>query len=172
MTQPEQAKANLQPDDSVSDLHRSLTELLRFVCTNTEWEYGESWIPNENYQILELSPAYSLSDTLDFHRVKAWTQFQMCSKSFVLHAGEGLPGRVWQSQQAQWIGDASSETYFLRNQIAQAFGVRAGFGIPILAGSKVLAVAVFFISEARPEDTALIEETQTAVTNFMRPPIS
>ena len=59
-----------------------------------------------------------------------------------------------------------SEIYFLRNQIAKAFGVKAGFGVPILVNQQVLAVLVFFMSEARLEDRQLVELVQAAATQL------
>ena len=75
-----------------------LTALLNFVCAKTDWEYGESWIPNEMLNTLELSPAWCSSNQMEVHRAIAWSQFQLCSQAFVLHQNEGLPGRVWASQ--------------------------------------------------------------------------
>jgi hypothetical protein len=62
-------------------------------------------------------------------------QFRLCSEGFVLSPGEGLPGRVWLSEQPEWIADATaqSESYWLRNQLARAFDIGAGFGVPIIA---------------------------------------
>jgi hypothetical protein len=58
---------------------------------------------------------------------------------------------------------AESETYFLRNQVAKAFGVKAGLALPILVNSQVRTVVVFFMLEAAAEDKGLVELTQTAV---------
>jgi hypothetical protein len=156
-----------QPIDFHSALLPVLSKLLLAVCTNTEWEYGESWMLDTNYNLLELSPAWCVNMNLDRDRVNSWMQFQVCSKAFVLQAGEGLPGRVWQSQKFEWIDDVSveSESYFLRNQIARALSVKAGCGIPIVMNSRVLAVVVFFMSKARSQDQQLIENTQSAVAN-------
>ncbi len=58
----------------------------------------------------------------------------------------GLPGRVWQTQEAEWIEDVSKDTepVFLRSPQAAKVGLKAGFGVPIVAGNQVLAVLVFF----------------------------
>jgi hypothetical protein len=58
---------------------------------------------------------------------------------------------------------AESETYFLRNQVAKAFGVKAGLALPILVNSQVRTVVVFFMLEAAAEDKGLVELTQAAV---------
>jgi hypothetical protein len=154
-----------QPSSASTNLEASLTSLLTFVCSKTEWEYGESWIPHPTHSILELSAAWCVDPDLDMGQVMSWMQFQVCSKAFTLRLGEGMPGRVWQSQESEWIDDVSaqSETYFLRHQIAKALNVKAAFGVPILINSQVLAVIVFFMSKARPLDRSLIELTQSAI---------
>lgn len=152
----------------VSHLDVALMTLLSAVCARTGWEYGEVWIPDDMHQILELSPVWCLNTNLEIHQAIAWMQFQICSKAFVLRLAEGLPGRVWDSQQPEWMTDASahSETYFLRNQIARAFSVRAGFGVPLISNARVWAVVVFFMSEARSEDKQLAAQTTAAIAEF------
>lgn len=125
---------------------------LKYVCEITSWEYGEAWIPNG--KVLELSPVwYSIPNT------EALEQFRLCSEAFILSTNTGLPGRVWASKQPEWIVDVSteSETYFLRNQIAKACGVKAGFGIPVMSCDCVSVVIVFFMRQAQLEDKRLVE---------------
>jgi hypothetical protein len=165
---PTEADDPLSPTFSdQAQFHTMLVNLLGWVCSSTPWEYGESWIPQSN-NVLELSSAWFLDSALDSFRATAWTQFQMCSKSCVLRPGEGMPGRVWQTHQPDWIADTSaqSEAYFLRNQIAKAFGVKAGLGMPLVVNNEIVAVVAFFMSEVRPKDAALIEQTQAAIANF------
>lgn len=124
---------------------------LKYVCEVSSWEYGEAWIPNG---ILELSPVwYSIPN------IEALEQFRLCSEAFILSANTGLPGRVWASKQPEWIVDVSTETetYFLRNQIAKACGVKAGFGIPIMSCDRARVVIVFFMRQAQPEDKRVVE---------------
>jgi hypothetical protein len=165
LSQPLALAQSLHP---TTQLITRLNSLLSFVCRTTAWEYGESWIPSATHPILELSSAWCLDPNLDIHQSISWTQFHACSKAFVLHPGEGMPGRVWQSHQTEWIDDVSaqSETYFLRNQIAKALNVKTGLGLSAIANSQVLAVVVFFMSKAQPPDPDLIEQTRTAVRNF------
>lgn len=140
------------------DFHTALSLALSQVCEVTDWDYGEAWIPCKDGMVLELSPVWYSSNRRGSASVAALEQFRVCSEAFILPPATGLPGRVWSSQQPEWIPDVSahSETYFLRNQIAKAVGLRAGFGVPILANHQVLAVLVFFMLEAREEDTRLV----------------
>lgn len=138
--------------------------ILQQVCLTTEWEYGEVWLPKINSPILELSSDWYVSIQLNDDRLLAWKQFRYCSEKFVLQVGEGLPGRVWASQTAEWIRDVSdpSESYFLRNEIAKAFKARASFGLPINT-KDMQAIVVFFNSEAREENPQLIAATEAIV---------
>jgi GAF domain-containing protein len=147
------------------DFDTALAVTLTQVCEFTDWEYGEAWICAHDETILKLHPAWCVRTDKDSNSIVALEQFRNCSKGFILHPAEGLPGRVWSSQQPEWMSDASaeSETYFLRNQIAKAFGVKAGLGLPILVQSQVRTVVVFFMLEAAAEDQGLVELTQAAV---------
>jgi hypothetical protein len=160
----------IQPFSSTSSLISALNLLLTSVCTRTEWEYGESWIPDQDSPVLELSPAWCVTSDLDMNRTVPWMQFQICSKAFVLRPGEGLPGRVWRSQRSEWLADVSaqSETYFLRHQIAKALDVHTGFGVPIVTGTNVLAVVVFFMSKIRSPDAHLMKQTEAIVNDFQQ----
>ncbi len=153
------------------DFHIALSVALLQVCEVTGWDYGEAWTPGNDGRVLELSPVWYCRNCRDYRSsasVPAFEQFRLCSEKFVLPPATGLPGRVWSSQQPEWIADVSaqSETYFLRNQIAKACGVKAGFGVPILANHQVLAVFVFFMSEVREEDGRLVELVAAAGTKL------
>lgn len=147
------------------DFDTALTVALNQICEVTDWDYGEAWIPDKDGTILELSPAWGQDTSLNSTSALALEQFRQCSEGLSLYPSEGLPGRVWSSLQPEWISDASatSENYFLRNQIAKAFGVKAGFGVPILLNYQVQLVLVFFMVEARKPDKRLIESTIAAV---------
>ena len=151
------------------DFQSALTVALGKVCEFTNWDYGEVWIPYKDGTLLELSPACYINTDRDSAYVTALEQFRLCSEELILSPGIGLPGRVWSSQQSEWISDVSaqSETYFLRNQIALAFGIKTGFGVPILANHQGKAgVLVFFMLEVRAQDKRLIELAQAAATQL------
>jgi hypothetical protein len=145
----------------------ALTDILGEVCEATAWEYGEVWTVAANQRILELNPTWRIKSQLSNDRRRDWGHFYLCSKEFILHFGEGLPGRTWISQTPQWIANVSaeSESYFLRNQIAKAFGVKAGFGIPVET-RQLQVVLAFFMSEVRREDHQLMESTQAIVAQL------
>jgi hypothetical protein len=130
--------------DATTDIAAAISPILFHVCEATDWDYGEIWIPSANSKVLELSNVWQIgSDTVDETSLE---QFRLCSEGLVVSPGEGLPGRVWLSEQPEWIADATakSESYCLRNQLARAFDIKAGFGIPIVENGRVWAAIVFF----------------------------
>lgn len=156
---------------SMPHWHKVLVELTQ-ICATTCWEYAEIWqprtVPGDSH-VLELNPAWALKPSMELSRAHAWQQFRLCSKAFVISVAEGLPGRVWINRTPEWITDTSaySETYFLRNQIAKAFGVGAGLGVPLIIDNQVTAVFVFFSSAAMPKEPNLLQQTVTLVQNLL-----
>lgn len=141
-----------QAVSAAEDFSAALAIALSNVCEATDWDYGEAWVLAENQTTLELSPGwYSSKAILD--------DFRQLSEAFVFPVGMGLPGRVWRSQQPEWIPNVSQQAHsaFLRVHISLEVGLKAGFGVPIIANETVVAVLVFFMFEARQEDQALVE---------------
>ncbi|BAY09561.1 PAS domain S-box protein [Calothrix sp. NIES-2098] len=133
------------------DVNSALALVLRLICHNISWDFGEAWLPSDDGNILEHSLSwYGEQNTLE--------EFWLESKTLKLTLGEDLPGRVWQNKQPEWIEDVShvSQPVFLRSPQALKVGLKAVFGVPILAGNKVLAVLVFFKSSSVSVDKRLL----------------
>ncbi len=138
------------------DLESLLAPIVIQICEENSWDYGEIWIPignsTGNETVLELSSVGHIVPHVD--DLLSLEQFQLCSEGCVVSPGEGLPGRVWSSGQAEWIADATaeSESYWLRNQLAKAFDISTGFATPMIVrdrskstlSGRVQAVLAFF----------------------------
>ncbi|MDZ8031007.1 PAS domain S-box protein [Nostoc sp. DedSLP04] len=122
-----------------SDVNSALAVVLRLICHTIGWDFGEAWIPNEDGTVLKHSLSW-------YGEQSSLKEFCQQSQTLKFALGVGLPGRVWQSQEPEWIEDVSKVTQpvFLRSPQAAKVGLKAGFGVPILAGNQVLAVLVFF----------------------------
>ncbi|MEB3283493.1 MAG: EAL domain-containing protein [Lyngbya sp.] len=135
-----------------SDFDSAIDVALHLVCETTGWEFGEAWVPNVEQTYLEYS-------SVGYGSTPNATAFREQSCSLRFAPNEGLPGRVWSSQKPEWIPDISRECeiHFPRTLIATESEFKAGFGVPILANNKVLAVLVFLMSIAQTEDRRLVE---------------
>ncbi len=130
------------------DLHTALQVVLRKVCESTGWILGQAWMPGESDR-LECVPSWHSS-------VEELDRFRQTSLDMTFARGSGLPGRVWASKKPVWIKDISVEGNFPRADAAIEAGLKAGLGIPVLAGGEVIAVLEFFEREPRQQDEHLI----------------
>ncbi|MDY6939990.1 MAG: EAL domain-containing protein [Cyanobacteriota bacterium] len=144
------------PARETPDLETTLTAVLQQVCDATGWDYGEIWMPNADDSVLEYSPAW-------YDRAGSLQNFRKCSEPMTFARKTGLPGRVWFSKKPEWIEDVSEQpnTRFLRAEVASRCGLRAGFGIPIVAKDRVLGVLVFFLLAPRRPDSRVVKLVET-----------
>ncbi|MBE9184085.1 PAS domain S-box protein [Microcoleus sp. LEGE 07076] len=121
-----------------ADFHSALPDILRLLCSAIGWNFGEAWIPAANNTVLEHSETWYASD-------RDLDSFGSESKKIRFAPGVGVPGRIWSTQQVEWIEDISvvNNSFFARSQMAAAIGLKACFGVPIRASSEVLAVLIF-----------------------------
>ena len=135
-----------------ADVDHALAQILRLICNNIGWDFAEAWNPNSDGTFLEYCLGwYGYQNNLE--------EFCLHSETITLTSGIGIAGKVWSSKQPQWLEDVSqtSPPSFVRSNIAARVGLKAGFGVPILASEQVLAVLVFFKSDRAPVDIRLLE---------------
>jgi len=135
------------------DFDSALEVSLHKVCETIGWHLAEAWIPNTQRTFLECSPAWSASD------LPAFKQFRQDSQKLQFAPGVGLPGRVWLSQQPEWIQNLAlePESVFARSQMVLDTGLSSCLAVPLVLKKQVLAVFVFFTLESCQQDQQLVE---------------
>ena len=107
------------------DFENALAIVIRKMCEETGWVYGEAWVPSRDGGHLEQSYVWHGNARLaEFHRASA---------SFTFPKEVGLPGRAWTSGEPEWIKDVTLDDSFLRRDLARDYGLKAAVGIPIFA---------------------------------------
>ncbi|HEY9607258.1 MAG TPA: EAL domain-containing protein [Allocoleopsis sp.] len=146
---------------NASDFHSTLFVVLCQVCSVTNWNYGEVWLPRSDGTVLECSPAW-------YGNTEGLESFRAASKTLTFPPQIGLPGRVWSSRQPEWIEDIStqSESAASHTQLAQQAGFKAAFGVPILVGEQVLAVLTFFVAQPSNANQHSIELVAAVATQL------
>ena len=129
-----------------------LSDVLSQGCQTTDWDFGEVWVSHGNSETLVCS---SVSYGQDATHIQS---FRQKSLGFQFKPGEGLPGRVWDSQKPEWIEDISTltEETYLRSEIAKQANLRTALAIPIIMAEAVQAVLVFYSCSVRGEDAQLM----------------
>ncbi len=121
---------------------------MRKVCEATGWPVGQAWLPG---------PGVELARAAVWARPGAGERLVAESGGQRVAPGEGLPGRVFSARRHSWFPDVSKVLSPTLAPLAAADGLRAGLGIPILAGDEVLAVIEFFAAEPSEEDRAYLD---------------
>src|SRR5829696_3804381 len=128
----------------------ALALALRAIGEGLEWRLGAVWEPAP-----DRPEALSCVDT--WHAAgTAAEEFEAASRETRFAAGEGLPGRVWQSGEPAWIADVMADDNFPRASAARRAGLHAAFCFPIRSARGVLGVIEFFTGEPREADAELL----------------
>ncbi|MEG4169771.1 MULTISPECIES: adenylate/guanylate cyclase domain-containing protein [unclassified Microcoleus] len=153
----------LQATQAISkseDFESAIDVILGLICKTIEWNLGEAWIPcSEGF--LKCATGRYVSDL-------SFAQFRQTSWQLTFAPGVGLPGRIWQSQQSEWIEDVSTapEQVFLRAEIARNVGLKAAFGVPIVADNQVLAILIFYREKVLKCQPRLLELVSAVATQL------
>ena len=125
-------------------------EILQTVCESLGWHVGVLWAADHQGEVLRC---------VDFwHRESLnVNQFESVSRAHTFARGIGLPGRIWKSGKPAWIPDITADLNFVRAPFAEAAGLRAAFGFPVLLGDEVVGVIEFFSQEIRQPDQDLLD---------------
>lgn len=140
------------------DLEIALTEILKTICSNQDWDLGEFWLvstsaksekPQNTVLVLQQSWQQPLQSGLDL-ALKKWLKI---SKSLVVQYDVGLLGCVWHQGTVQWADLQSNvNSSWGRTISARSLRLRSGVGIPIIHGGRVLGVLSLFSQKYRRSD--------------------
>ncbi|MBL1210494.1 EAL domain-containing protein [Geminocystis sp. GBBB08] len=142
---------------SAVDFDTALLYTIQKVCQLTDWDFGEAWLPDTQEQFFSFSTAwfspqknYREGDDLSLQ------DFKQESYNYNFEITIGLPGKIWSKKKTIWLNDVSEVKWFLRRELASKCGLKAAFGVPIMAGEEVVAVLIFFSRRNLPTDNDLL----------------
>jgi PAS domain S-box-containing protein len=128
----------------------ALAGALRAIGESLGWRLGAVWEPAP-----DRPEALTCVETWHAAGTEA-EEFEVASRAATFAAGEGLPGRVWQSGEPAWVPDVSSDDNFPRASAAGRADLHAAFCFPIRSARGVLGVIEFFTGEPRELDAELL----------------
>lgn len=130
-------------------------KILEAICRFIHWDVGVIWNTDEERERLRCQnvwPPHAINDV----------EFRVKTLQHTFARGEGLPGRVWASGEAQWAPELNDDVNF--NSIADRSQkeLKSAFGFPITLEGEVIGVLEFFSQERRERDDELLEMMATA----------
>ncbi|MEX2285333.1 MAG: GAF domain-containing protein, partial [Gemmatimonadota bacterium] len=126
----------------------AIAAVLRAIGEHLGWTVGGFWRLDESSEELVFTHIW--------HRdLEKAPGFFEANRSFRFRKGEGLPGRVWETETLVWIDDLAEETRFPRLAVMDWEGMRAGVGFPVYVGHELVGVLEFFGAEEIPRDQGM-----------------
>lgn len=139
--------------DQADDYYGVLNTCVKRICHAIDWPIGHIYKlqPIEN-QGMVLLP----TDIWHLDEVTRYEEFKKMMMSCNFRTGEGLPGRILDSGQSEWIPDMTQDAGLPKCFVDGSSGVKAGFGFPIYAHNEVSLVLTFFHPDPQPRDERLL----------------
>lgn len=121
------------------------------ICESIGWPIGHVYMMSEDDNAtLETTDIWYLADQ------DAFAAFRSATKQTKFSRGVGLPGKVLQTGEPEWIVDITSESNFLRVSHASDIGVKSAFAFPIKIRGETMAVLEFFTNETLAVDKSML----------------
>lgn len=129
----------------------ALQNCVDMVCELTGWPVGHAYLPSpHDPQELVSAMIWHIEDP------EACANLREVTQRTAFPIGEGMPGRIMQSGEPEWITNVQLDRSFLRNRELADLGVKGAFGFPVKIGDDVVAVLEFFAKEEMYADKNLI----------------
>lgn len=137
----------------------ALGGVLKRLCRSGGWSYAEAWIPTHDGKGLKMGPVVLRVRTDEVCR------FRQRGRELGFRPGQGLIGQVFATGMPRWIASlGGAENELPRRQaLAREADLAAAAGFPLLLNGRPVGALLFFASEPREQDTALIDKTCVAL---------
>jgi PAS domain S-box-containing protein len=137
-------------DDGPDDAGRAYEPLLRAITERLDWRLAAAWEPADaDGPALACVACWSAGDA----RLESFAEL---TRTTVLRAGEGLPGRVLAAGEPLWLTDAAGDDRLPRRFAAAEAGLHVGVGFPIRSERGVVGVVELFGDRRRERDAELL----------------
>ena len=127
-------------------LNSAVEETLKILCETFSWHFGEYWTLDKLPSSLRQTLCWDVTST-DHTPYSDWT-FQR---------GEGLPGRIWETEQPTYFQNLMQNPDFLRRDFALEMGLRHGYGFPVCDRTGLVGVITFLTQTDQPLDEHLMD---------------
>ncbi len=129
----------------------AVPRILRAVCEEASWEYGELWRVSSEGTTLGWQGAWHIPDF-------PARELEEASRTIVVRRGVGIPGTTWATGRPEFLEELTPASHFNRVQPASRLGLRQGLSFPLTGrGGDVLGVMVFFSRTPREPELSFLD---------------
>jgi diguanylate cyclase (GGDEF)-like protein/PAS domain S-box-containing protein len=133
-----------------SSFNEAIVKLLEAIGRALDWQIGVLWTVAPCGRALRCQEIWKAQSD-------QFAEFELITQMIKFAPGVGLPGQVWQSGEAVWVEDLSTDDHSPRKLSAIANRIHGGFGLPIKRGHEVIGVLEFFSHKNCQPDDGLLE---------------
>jgi two-component system cell cycle sensor histidine kinase/response regulator CckA len=137
--------------------------VLQAIASTGDWILSAIWLYDEEAKVLRRAGGWHAES----EKLEKFAEF---SSSIQFRKGEGLPGRVWESEKPAWVHDVTVDTNFPRRPAALEAGLRGAFGFPLFAGRTINGMIELFsenLAEPDPDMLQLVEALGSQIGLFI-----
>ena len=131
-------------------LEEASSAILQTIASIGDWVLSALWVYDEAIGRLRCRAFWHAG-------APPLEKFGQFSTSLQFGIGEGLPGRVWQSNEPAWINDVVVDKNFPRAPAAREAGLHGGFAFPLFAGRAINGVVELFSENVAEPDPDLLQ---------------
>lgn len=145
--------ALIDEDDFSFDV--ALQKFLDSMCQRCGWLFGHIYVPDSDNKL-------SVSGILSSVNSSKAEEFYQSMKGTELDIEQRLPGRVFQTQQSEWIEDVGSDGRNPRSELYKKLNIQAAFALPVKVRNQTIAICEFFADKRKEAQLNQIKFTETA----------
>jgi len=137
----------------------ALKDCLSLISKVLDWPVGHVYllVQTERGEELVSPNIWHFNGSEDKYR-----DFKEVCENTSIVSGQGLPGRVLESQKPAWVVDVNDDSKFPRSKKCDMAGLESGFAIPVVSSEGLIAVLEFFTSE-RVEPDLNLQRTMLSI---------
>jgi PAS domain S-box-containing protein len=140
-------------------LGEASSSILEAIASSGEWVYAAIWLHDENANVLRCRSFW--------HRPgRSLEKFAAASQSIAFAKGQGLPGRVWESQKPTWVYDVTNDMNFPRATIAKEVDLHGGFAFPLTVEGAINGIIELFSHHPVQPDQDLLQMAEALGTQI------
>jgi signal transduction histidine kinase/CheY-like chemotaxis protein len=136
----------LAKSDTVEE---TMPEILGIICEGMGQEVAALWKLEETSNTLRCTHVWQRSG-------ESAEDFLEATRNSSLPSSGGIAGRVWLSQQPEWIENVTKEADFTRTKAAAACGLRCYLAVPIFQNAELGGLLELFSRKAQKPDQDLL----------------
>jgi signal transduction histidine kinase/DNA-binding response OmpR family regulator len=136
----------LAKSDTVEE---TMPEILEVICKGMGQEVAAIWKLEETANTLRCTHVWQQPG-------ESAEEFLEATRQCLLPSNRGIPGRVWLSQQPEWIEDLTKDSDFTRKEAAAASGLRCYLAVPIFQNAELGGLLELFSRKAQKPDQDML----------------